>query len=226
LLFNLINNLKTESLVVKETQQRRQSIVRVGRTTQRQSTPLRLGQIESSQVEMINEQTLLLRQQQQQQQQQFLQQQQLIQQQQQQLIEQQQLLQQQQQQQQQQQTVTRPAVTENQLILLKPLNRLELLEDTSGIFECKVQGQHLNIQWSKGNQPLPNNSNKYKMSYDQETGAIRLVIESIVKEDGGNYTCQISNQVGTIATTHSLVIIRKNYKNIKNYYIKLIYRLL
>ncbi len=129
------------------------------------------------------------------------------------------MIQQQQQQKQRTVSVTRqPPAAE--LILLVPVNRLELLEESSGLFECRVKGNNLNIQWLKGNQPLEN-SNKHKMSYDEQSGLIRLFIGEIVQEDGGYYTCQISNQVGSIATTSSLVIVRKNPK--KNFILFLLF---
>ena len=98
---------------------------------------------------------------------------------------------------------------------MQPLNNVEFYEADSALFECRVQGHYLNIQWFKGNQPLENPF-RYKMSYDELSGMARLFIATCLREDAGEYTCQVANKIGEISSTAHLILIGEN--NFKCYF--------
>ena len=212
--------------------ERRQSVIRVGRSRQdlRQTTPLRLGQIESSQIESVanqESQSFLLRQQQHVQQieqgMQMYQQQQSLQ------VNQQRV---------QQTTAIRqvqtpapaltptpaptpaPAVTPapapvhvTKPVLVDQLQDVQATETASSQLECRVRGLNLKIQWFKGIHEISNVRNRIT-SYDEVTGVARLFVANVSQEDVGEYTCQATNEMGGVSNTARLILISKLKKNI------------
>lgn len=200
--------------------ERRQSVIRVGRSRQdlRQTTPLRLGHIESSQVEsMFSQQT-----------EQAYQQQQSLQ-----VTQSHQISQQRVQQQTQQTSVIRqiqtpapaqaptpapaltPAPAPVQIakpVLVDQLQDVQAAETTSALLECRLRGLNLKIQWFKGNHEIINARNR-KTSYDEVTGVARLFIANVSKEDVGDYTCQATNELGGVSNTARLTLISKTIFN-------------
>jgi hypothetical protein len=50
------------------------------------------------------------------------------------------------------------------------------------------------------------------MSYDELSGMARLFIATCLREDAGEYTCQVANKVGeTSSTAHLILIGEKNF---------------
>ena len=95
--------------------------------------------------------------------------------------------------------VTKPKV-------LDPLKDADLIEGGHAVFECRVQGQPLSIQWFKGETPLKNQF-RHKMSYDEPSGVARLVISTVLEDDADVYTCRISNSIGDDVTSARLMHI-------------------
>lgn len=91
-------------------------------------------------------------------------------------------------------------------VVLEPLKNVEYVEADSALFECKVQGHYINIDWFRGAQELINPF-RYKMSYDELSGMARLFIATVLKEDAGEYTCRVSNSSGQVATTALLILL-------------------
>lgn len=206
-------------VVEPQVSERRQSVIRVGRQSRqdiRSQTPLRLGQIESTQIESASNQesqAFLLRQQQHVQQ-----------------IEQGlQIYQQQSQvqrvQQQQTTTVNRSQVSSSvstvssgqvqapftKPVLIDQLQDVQAQETSTALFECRVRGHNLRIQWFKGIHEITNVRNR-KTSYDEVSNVARLFIANVSREDIGEYTCQASNELGGVSNSARLTLKGK-YKN-------------
>jgi hypothetical protein len=92
--------------------------------------------------------------------------------------------------------VTRPKI-------LDQLRDANLVEGGHAVFECRVQGQPLSIQWFKGETPLKNQF-RHKMFYDEPSGVVRLVISTVLEDDADVYTCRISNSIGDAVTSAKL----------------------
>lgn len=90
--------------------------------------------------------------------------------------------------------------------MLEPLQNVEYVEADSALFECKLQGHHLNIEWFKGTQELVNPF-RYKMSYDELSGMARLFIATVLRNDAGEYTCRVTNPAGQVLTTAQLILL-------------------
>ncbi len=93
-------------------------------------------------------------------------------------------------------------------VIVQPLQNVEYSEGASILFECKIKGHYLNIQWLKGHHELVNPF-RYKMSYDEVSGMARLFIANVLREDAGDYTCLVSNPMGQAASTALLISLGK-----------------
>ncbi|XP_068082222.1 titin [Anabrus simplex] len=66
----------------------------------------------------------------------------------------------------------------------------------NALFEGKVRGNPKPVvSWTRKGAPLLE-SNKYRMSYDEQTGKVSLLINTIGPGDEGEYTCTARNQYG------------------------------
>nr|CAD7404271.1 unnamed protein product [Timema cristinae] len=66
----------------------------------------------------------------------------------------------------------------------------------NALFEGKVRGNPKpTVSWTRKGAPLFE-SNKYKMKYEEQTGKVSLLINSIGPGDEGEYTCTARNQYG------------------------------
>jgi titin len=99
--------------------------------------------------------------------------------------------------------VTKPRV-------LEELRDVNLVEGGRAVFECKILGSPLSIQWFKGDMEIKNQF-RYKMSHDDNTGVTRLVINTVLEDDNGVYTCRASNTLGEVTTSAKLVPAQGKY---------------
>lgn len=66
----------------------------------------------------------------------------------------------------------------------------------NALFEGILKGNPMpEVSWTRKNAPLLD-SNKYRMSYNQTTGEVSLLINQIGPGDEGEYTCRARNAVG------------------------------
>lgn len=93
-------------------------------------------------------------------------------------------------------------------VIAQPLSNVEYLEATSALFEFKVEGHHLNFDWFKGREELVNPF-RYKMSYDEASGMVRLFIGTVLADDAGEYICRVYNTAGEVQTSARLILIGK-----------------
>jgi hypothetical protein len=101
--------------------------------------------------------------------------------------------------------------------ILNPLRDLPLVEGGQAVFECKLQGHPLNIQWFKGNKELKNQY-RYKISCDDKTGVAKLLITTLFEDDADTYSIRVSNPLGEDSTSSRLIPYRKDLFNF--YYFK------
>lgn len=101
-------------------------------------------------------------------------------------------------------SITKPKVLEH-------LKDADLIEGGQAVFECRLQGHPLTIQWFKGERELKNQY-RYKMGYDDRTGVARLVLSTVLEDDADVYTCRASNSIGEALTSAKL--IPSIYKNV------------
>ena len=102
--------------------------------------------------------------------------------------------------------VTRPKV-------LDPLRDAALVEGGHAVFECRLQGQPLSIQWFKGETPLKNQF-RHKMSYDEPSGVARLVISTVLEDDADVYSCRATNSIGEDVTSARLMPFGNIFSNV------------
>lgn len=88
--------------------------------------------------------------------------------------------------------------------VIDPLTDQPLIEGGQALFECRLQGHPLNIQWFKNDTELKNQF-RFKISYDDKTGMARLFISTVFDDDAGKYTCRASNAIGDCSTNASLI---------------------
>ena len=88
--------------------------------------------------------------------------------------------------------------------IIEPLRNSEFVEGGQAMFECRVEGDPLSVQWFKGPRELFNQF-RYRMSHDPQTGICRLAIGTVLEDDAGEYTCRISNPIGEDHTTAALI---------------------
>lgn len=96
-----------------------------------------------------------------------------------------------------------PIVDPSQMVrprILEPLNCAEFVEGGPAVFQCRVEGNPLNVQWFRGNRELFNQF-RYKTSHDPATGVARLAIGTCLEDDAGEYTCRVSNPIGDANTS-------------------------
>jgi hypothetical protein len=94
--------------------------------------------------------------------------------------------------------------------ILDPLRDANLVEGGHAVFECRVQGQPLSIQWFKGETPLKNQF-RHKIFFDEPSGIARLVISTVLEDDADVYTCRITNSVGEAVTSARLTHFGKTF---------------
>ena len=87
--------------------------------------------------------------------------------------------------------------------VIEPLHDQPLYEGDQALFECRLQGHPLNVQWFKGDNEIKNQF-RYKIAYDDKTGTARLLISTVFDDDAGKYTCKASNPIGECSTTANL----------------------
>lgn len=88
--------------------------------------------------------------------------------------------------------------------VLQELRDVNLVEGGQALFECRIQGNPLDIKWYKGDTELKNQF-RYKISHDEKTGLARLFITTVLEDDVGSYTCRAVNQLGEASTSSRLV---------------------
>jgi hypothetical protein len=88
-------------------------------------------------------------------------------------------------------------------IVLQPLRNVNLVEGGQAVFECKIQGNPLDIKWYKGDKELKNQY-RHKISYDDRTHTAKLLISTVFEDDADQYTCRASNQLGEVSTSARL----------------------
>lgn len=88
--------------------------------------------------------------------------------------------------------------------VLEELKNVDLVEGGQALFECRIQGHPLNIQWFKGDRELKNQY-RHKIAFDDRTGLARLLIGTVLEDDAGVYTCRASNSIGDAQTSSKLV---------------------
>lgn len=93
-------------------------------------------------------------------------------------------------------SVTKPKVLEN-------MKNVNLIEGGQALFDCRLQGHPLSVQWYKGDTEIKNQF-RHKITYDERTGVARLLINTVLEDDAGIYTCRASNSVGEVTTSAKL----------------------
>lgn len=88
--------------------------------------------------------------------------------------------------------------------LMENLKNVDLVEGGQALFECRFQGNPLNIQWFKGDHELKN-QHRHKMIFDEKTGRAKLLISTVLEEDADVYTCRASNSLGDVITSAKLI---------------------
>jgi hypothetical protein len=89
-------------------------------------------------------------------------------------------------------------------VVLQPLKNVNLVEGGQAVFECKIQGNPLDLKWYKGDKELKNQY-RHKISYDERTHTARLLISTVLEDDADQYTCRASNQLGEVSTSARLM---------------------
>lgn len=87
--------------------------------------------------------------------------------------------------------------------VLEPLRNVDLVEGGQAVFECRLQGQPLSVQWFKGDRELKSQY-RHNMSYDDKNGIARLKISTVLDDDADVYTCRATNSVGEAITSAKL----------------------
>ena len=79
----------------------------------------------------------------------------------------------------------------------------------TAIFHYKIGGDpYPTYQWFKGINPLEESENiSYK--HDEETDEYKMIIHSVTPDDGGNYTCVLTNEAGVEKQPVTLIVEEK-----------------
>ncbi|XP_022243271.1 titin-like [Limulus polyphemus] len=91
-------------------------------------------------------------------------------------------------------------------VFITHLNNLELREDDSAYFECRVEPSKdptLNIEFFVNGKPL---SAATRFTANNDFGFVTLNVSHVYPEDSGIYTCRATNSKGQAVTTGSLKV--------------------
>lgn len=92
--------------------------------------------------------------------------------------------------------------------VVEHLKDTQLIEGGQAYFECRFEGEPLQIQWFKGDKEIKNQF-RYKISFDDKTGIARLCIGTVLEDDSDVYTCRAFNSLGEAFTKAKLVPMEK-----------------
>ncbi|KAL3997510.1 Immunoglobulin I-set domain family protein [Acanthocheilonema viteae] len=90
---------------------------------------------------------------------------------------------------------------------LKTLERICAKESEHVVLECKIVGEPMpEIKWFKDKKEITANDAHFK-NETLPDGTARLIIDSVKKEDGGEFRCEAQNTLGTARTDATLSVL-------------------
>lgn len=98
----------------------------------------------------------------------------------------------------------------NRLVIETYLKNTACLEGGTAYFLCAVSGKNPEVKWSRNGVELDGNPNRYKV--EQRNGVCVLQVQRVNMSDGGEYSCQITNNVNTVTSTSQLIVQESRQK--------------
>ena len=84
------------------------------------------------------------------------------------------------------------------VIIKQPPSKITPLENTTAILTCEaLSNKYTSYKWKKNSNELPDQKNS------------TLILKNVQFYDGGKYTCEITNQVGTVKSTIAAVEVQQ-----------------